>query len=393
MKIAMIGQKGMPAHYGGVERHVHDLSVRLVEIGHEVIAYSRKWYPEILKKDVNGVNIAFTPSLHTKHLDAITHTFTSTIHALFQDYDVIHYHGVGPSLLSWIPRILKPRAKIIITFHSIDRYHQKWNMIAKFFLRLGERAACTFAHETITVSQSLQKYCVNEFGKDTAYIPNGVYIPEYEIGNNLIDKFGLEKDNYLVMVSRLVPHKGAHLLIEAFHNLKAHNADDPKIKNLKLAIVGGEVYTNEYVKQLHLQASNVNDIVFTDFQSGDMLEQLYKNALTLVHPSLNEGLPITVLQAMSYNKPVLVSTIPEHLELINNPRALFYENDVDSIERCMDEFLNTSAEQRSAMGKKNLETIEEEYAWNIIAPQVEKVYAVPTKRQAKRTARLSQLPV
>lgn len=374
----MIGQKGIPALYGGVEKHVQDLAVRLAK-SNDVTAYSRKWYSPNLDSQFEGVNIIYTPTIHTKHLDTIGHTFTATIHAIFQKYDIIHYHGVGPSLLSWIPRVFSPKTKVVSTFHSIDRYHQKWNFVAKLFLRLGEWTTCVFANKTISVSESIRQYCLNEFDKDTTYIPNGVNEVGRQIGNENIKQFSLEKNNYFVMVSRLVPHKGAHFLIEAFHKLKAQYPDDKKIQKLKLAIVGGSAYTDDYIKKLHIQASNVNDIIFTDFQSGETLEELYANSLALVHPSLNEGLPITVLQAMSYSIPVLVSTIPEHLEVIKNPKMLFRENNVEALKKCLYDFLELREEERIEIGKENKQIIHKSYSWDVIVPQIEKLYSTLLK--------------
>lgn len=384
MRIAMIGQKGMPAHYGGVEKHVHDLSVHLVSHGHDVTVYSRTWYAPHSQKNIDGVSIVYTPSIHTKHLDAITHTLTSTLHALTQQYDVIHYHGVGPALLSWLPRLLTPKTKVVVTFHSIDRYHQKWNWFARLILRLGEFAACRCAHETISVSQSLYQYCLNEFNAHTAYIPNAVNMHTRPVSDHYISQFGLAKNKYLVMVSRLVPHKGAHILIEAFNNLKKHHPGDSVIQELKLAIVGGSTYTDEYVRQLHLQASLLNDVIFTDFQSGEALEQLYAHARALVHPSLNEGLPITVIQAMSYSMPVIVSTIPEHLELVHDSRVLFKENDVDSLEQELYQFLNLSEDERKHIGDANRRVVEKGYSWENILPQIVDVYEKGNTKQQKR---------
>jgi len=158
MKIAMIGQKGIPAKYGGIEQHVQELSLRLVQAGQKVTVYSRKWYTEEGNHDFHGINVEITPNIHTNHLDAISHTFASTLDAIIQKYDIIHYHGVGPALLSWIPRVFAPNIKVVTTFHCIDRQHQKWGFFAKLMLRIGERAACKFAHETITVSRSLPNY-------------------------------------------------------------------------------------------------------------------------------------------------------------------------------------------------------------------------------------------
>src|SRR3989338_8695130 len=382
MKIAMIGQKGMPAGYGGVEAHVHGLAVHLKQAGHDVTVYSRSWYTGFSEtKTVEGVVCQYIPTIKTKHLDTITHTLLSTLHAVFQRFDVIHYHGVGPSLVSWIPRLLSPKTNVVTTFHSIDRYHEKWGFLSRLFLRLGEWTACFFAHETITVSQSLGRYCEKEFHKETIYIPNAVS-PQSQsrINREPLKKFGLLHEPYMVMISRLIPHKGAHLLIEAFHNLKMNHADDPMIKNLKLAIVGGSVYTDEYIRDLHLQAAPCNDIIFTDFQTGETLDALYRNAIALVHPSLNEGLPITVLKAMALGKPVLVSNIPEHLELLHDPRAIFVQNDVRTMEITLYEFLCLPKEEKESMGNANARLVETSYSWRMILPQIIAVY----ERQSTR---------
>ncbi len=386
MKIAMIGQKGLPAIYGGVEKHVHDLSTRLVKAcpelcrgaGHEVTVYAREWYTPKNMKEYEGVKIKHLPSIHTKHLDAISHTFLATINAMLNDFDVIHYHGVGPSLLAWIPRLFSPKTLVVSTFHSIDRYHQKWNWLAKLFLRLGEKAACKFPNKTVTVSKSLRQYCLNEFGAETIYIPNGVSLPNRQTDTTYIAELGLAKNQYLTMISRLVPHKGAHLLIEAFNRLKKNYPENEQIRNLKLAIVGGPAYTDNYVKNLHLQAAENNQIIFTDFQSGEALKELYASALALIHPSLNEGLPITVLSAMAYSKPVLLSGIPEHRELIEDNRLIFRENDVDDLLKKLLDFLNLPNEEKEKIGDENRRVIEKNYDWDRLVEKIIGVYEQKT---------------
>ncbi|HQF57143.1 MAG TPA: glycosyltransferase family 4 protein [Candidatus Magasanikbacteria bacterium] len=378
MRIAMIGQKGIPAIQGGIERHVHDLSLGLVEKGQDVTVYARKWYTPEEKKSFAGIKIKHLPSIRTKHLDAISHTFFATLHAIKNNFDVIHYHGVGPSLLAWIPRIFAPRTLVITTFHCIDRYHQKWNPLAKLILHLGEKTACFFPHKTIVISQGLQKYCLEKYNKETIYIPNGIN-PIEETDSDKITQFGLKKDEYLVMISRLIPHKGAHILIEAFNNLKKNNPENKTIQNLKLAIVGGSAFTDDYVRQLHELASSNNQIIFTDFQSGKTVDQLYANSLALVHPSLNEGLPITVIQAMSHGKPVLLTDIAEHLELNTNDNLIFKENDVQDLEEKMLYFINLNDEEKKSFGIENKQIIEENYLWKNLIPKVIEVYQRKTR--------------
>lgn len=371
----MIGQKGIPAIHGGVEKHVHDLSVRLVARDNTVAVYARTWYTGHAGIDtVEGVTRIHTPTIKTKHLDTIVHVLTSSIHAVWNGYDVIHYHGVGPALLSWIPRVFSPKTRVITTLHSLDRMHQKWNWFARAILRLGEKAVVAFAHETITVSKSLQNYMKSEYEALTTYIPNGVEMPKKITTTTHLASFGLMPQNYIVMISRLVPHKGAHVLIEAFKQFKTRHADNTRIQSLKLAIVGGAAYTDDYVKSLHMSASAMNDIVFTDFQSGESLAELYQHATLMVHPSMNEGLPITVLQGMSYSIPVLLSSIPEHKEIIKDTRVFFKENDVESLVLKLEAFMKLNATEKQSMGRENRAIIAEKYNWADIVVSVEKVY-------------------
>lgn len=371
MKIAMIGQKGMPAIYGGVEKHVQDLASRLVLVGHKVIVYSRKWYTKKENCEINGVTIKHLPSIHTKHLDTITHSFLATIHAIIFHCDVIHYHGVGPSLMAWVPRLFAPKTKVIVTFHSIDRYHQKWGWFAKSILRLGEWSACRLSHETIAVSKGLYNYCLNEFKKETIYIPNGVELNTSSTGDEFITRFGLQKNEYLLMVSRLIPHKGAHVLIAAFNAFKKANPNN----KLKLAIVGGSVYTDKYSTALREIALDNNDIVFTGFQSGQTLNALYDNCTALIHPSFNEGLPITVLQAMAASRPVLLSAIEAHLELSQNSEIFFKENHVSNLKNKLEEFISWDSEKIKKIGEENRRTVIENYNWEKIVTDTISVYS------------------
>lgn len=371
MKIAMIGQKGIPALYGGIERHVEELSAELVTQGHEIVAYARNWYAAKKTSSYRGIRLIYTPTIKTKHLDAIIHTFVSTLHAICKEKpDAIHYHGVGPSLMSWIPRVFAPKIKVVATFHCIDRYHQKWGAFARLALWLGERAACYFPHETVAVSKTIQNYCLNEYHTNTVYNPNGVSVIE-NTDAKYLDKWNIQSKKYLLMVSRLVKHKGAHYLINAWQRAKK---DSPEtLKDLKLVIVGGSSFTDDYVRHLQKMAASDNSIIFTDWQSGAALDALYANALMLVHPSENEGLPITVLQAMASGRPALVSDIPEHQEVITDCRFWSANASVFSLAKKIVELVKNPVLLEET-GQKNLQTVKTNYRWDDIAKRTAVVY-------------------
>ncbi|MFH1046894.1 MAG: glycosyltransferase family 4 protein [Patescibacteria group bacterium] len=371
MRIAMVGQKGIPTHFGGIERHVEHLSIRLGKAGHEVLVYTRSWFGSANDNYAQGVRAVVTPTCHTKHLDAIVHTFTSTLHAIRANVDVIHYHGVGPSLLSWLPRVFAPHIKVVATFHCIDRHHQKWNVLAQFILGIGERFACLFPHRTIAVSQILQEYCREKFNAQVDYVPNGIQPPSaLAFGDTkTLDKFGLEPDGYIVLVSRLVRHKGVHHLINAYRELQQSGKTGGK----KCVIVGGSAFTDDYVDELLTLVEGDADIVFTGYQEGRELAALFANAYLVVHPSESEGLPIAVLEAMSYGKTVLASDIPENLEVTRNHGMNFRNRDAHDLAKKL-EFLFGTPSFVTALGEEARRFVEVEYHWDDIARSVNQVY-------------------
>lgn len=370
MKIAMIGQKGIPTRFGGIERHVEELSAELAARGHEVLVFCRSWYVWPIR-DYRGVRCIKTWSLPTKHLDAITHTFTSIVRAIKEKVDVFHFHGVGPSLLVWLPKLLRPTAKVVVTFHCIDRHHQKWGWLARFMLHLGERVACTSPDATISVSKTLETYCRLSYGVTTKYIPNGAQIHLDAADETLLKPLDLEPQKYLMMCARIVRHKGAHILIEAWKRLKTMN---PKlVAEMKLAIVGGSAFTDQYVDQLHTLAKDEPSIVFTGNQSGATLHALFANSYANVHPSESEGLPIAVLEAMAYGKCVLSSDIPENLEVTEEHGLTFQTGNVKDLAEKLKMILE-SPDLVRAVGQEARTHIAKHYDWKDIAETTEYLY-------------------
>jgi len=372
MKIAMIGQKGIPAQFGGVETHVLELATRLMRLGHSVTAYGRSWYVPKGTDRVNGIRVVRTPSIRTKHLDTITASFFAVMHAaIFVRPDVYHFHGVGPSLLAWIPRIFAPRATVVTTFHSIDRTHEKWGWISRTALRIGERAAFVFADETIAVSKSLTKYGEREYGRRATYIPNGITPVRTSTEPLLLSPFGLEPFQYVAMIARLVPHKGAHTLIAAWQLAMKRQPD--VMKDIKLAVVGGSAFTDAYVRKLHAMAAHDDSIVFTGFQRGDTLTALFSGARFMVHPSTSEGLPIAVLEEMSHGKAVIAADIPETMEVVGDYGVPFPQGDIETLADAILDLVQDPM-QAAAIGHAARTFVEDEYHWDDIAQETAALY-------------------
>jgi glycosyltransferase involved in cell wall biosynthesis len=370
MKIAMIGQKGIPTKFGGVETHVEKLALRLGALGHEVTVYTRAWYAAPQADFAPGVRTVLTPSLHTKHLDAITHTFTSTLHAIADGAEIIHYHGVGPSLLAWIPRLFAPRVRVISTFHSIDRKHQKWGIIARLALGIGEWTACRLPHTTITISQGLRSYCFDRYFCDTHYIPNGVDVPTGASGAATPKALGLELNRYFITTGRLIRLKGIHHLIAGFLKVKAAGA----LRGMKLVIVGDSAYSDAYVHELKAMAAGHDEIVFAGYRQGRELEELLAYAYAAVHPSETEGLSLSLLEEMAHGKTVLASDIPGNTEALGQCGVTFRNKDAHDLAGKLAALIADPA-YAAANGAASRERVRRQYAWDDIAAATDQLYA------------------
>ncbi len=369
MKIVFIGQKGIPAHNGGVEKYVENLSANLVQQGHEVLVYARQQYNAGIK-EYKGVRIISLPSLPGKNFEAISHTLFACFDLWFRKVDVINFESIGPSSLVWLVRLLKPRTPIVFTFHCQDYYHQKWGRFAKWYLHFGEKTGCKLAHRTITVSKGLNKYAREKYNIDPVYIPNGVSAPEI-VSVSQIRRWGLEKDSYIVAISRLIRHKGLHYLIEAYKQLKTDK---------KLVIVGEGSYTNDYVQELYKLAEGNDNIIFTGNQSGRILGELFSNAYTFVQPSESEGLSISLLEAMSYHKACLVSDIDANTEALGDTGLVFQNKNIKDLADKLDYLLKNPAEVVQ-MGQRASTRVHKEYNWKDIAQNVIEVYNSLTSKK------------
>lgn len=360
MKIAFIGQKGIPARNGGVDRHVENLAAFLSAKGNEVIVYNRRNYlPEEIK-EWKKIKLIHLPFIDNKNLAAITHGFLATINAIFKKVDVIHYHGIGPALLTWIPRLLAPKIKIITTLHSFDYGNDKWSGFAKFMLKLGESFMCRYSHKIIVLTELMHDYILQRYGQESIVIPNGAFIRKSSSQKQLI-AFGLKPQKYIISVCRLIRLKGLQYVIKAFE--KTNNSD------IKLVIVGD----GEYKSELEKLAKNNPQIVFTGNQEGEALDELYTNALMFIQSSEMEGLSISLLEAMAHGLPCLASDIIANREAGENTVSYFKSKDIEDIKNNLEKMLSNQNEL-TELGKKAKSRAEENFDWEKISEKVMEVY-------------------
>lgn len=325
MNISMFGQKKIPSRSGGVEIVVGELCTRMVKLGHSVKCYNRSenisyWVKSKLtnNKAYKGVDCFNVLTMNFKGLAAMTSSFFAAIRSSFDNSEVVHIHAEGPAFMSWLPKLLRKR--VIVTIHGLDHQRQKWGKFASWYIRQGEKNAVKYADEIVVLSCEMQRYFWENYHRSTHYIPNGVSKHRITKADSITSEWGLRKDDYILFVGRLVPEKGIHYLIEAYKKISTEK---------KLVIVGESSNTDEYVKRLK-ETANTNTL-FLGFQTGKKLMELFSNAYIYCLPSDLEGMPLSLLEGMSYGNCCVVSDIAECTEVVEDNAVVFRKSDVSDL--------------------------------------------------------------
>lgn len=369
LKIAMLGHKRIPSREGGIEIVVEELCTRMVEQGHDVTCYNRKGH-HVSGKDFDnevsdtykGIKIKNVFTIDKRGIAAMTASVTGAIAAAFGKFDVVHFHAEGPCAMLWLPKLLGKRC--IATIHGLDHQRAKWGKLASTYIMLGEKCAVKFADEIIVLSEGVQKYFMDTYGRKTRFIPNGVNRPVLRKADIIKEKFGLEKDSYLLFLGRLVPEKGIRYLIEAFKQVQTDK---------KLVIAGGSSDTEEFAEELKQLAEEDNRLLFTGFVQGAELDELYSNAYVYTLPSDLEGMPLSLLEAMSYGNCCLVSDIEECTSVVEDKAMIFKKSDVKDLKEKLQEACEDS-EMVAGYKKEAADFICEKYSWDDVVRKTEKLY-------------------
>jgi len=339
-------------------------------MGNKVTIYSRKGYCDETISEYNGIKIVPLRTINTKHLEASFHTFWALLHAVFSDADIIHFHAQGPCIFTWIPKLLAPNKKLVFTCHGLDWQRNKWNKAAQAVIKFGELMSARLFDLQVMVSKTLEDYYRKTYGINPVTIYNGTAIHEKFPANIIQEKYGLNSGDYLLFIGRLVPEKAPHRLIKAFKNVKTDK---------KLVIAGGSSATDEYENYLKYLAQDDDRIIFTSYIYGDELREMYSNAYMYVSASELEGLPLTLLEAMSYDLPCLVSNIPPHLEVLGtkNEYGLIFDLEREfDLEEKLTFALNLPKRKLIQLGENAKELIKTKYSWKIAAKKLEQLYAM-----------------
>jgi len=368
MKIAMIGHKRIPSREGGIEIVVEKLVTQLIQNGHTVDVYNRRGRhvsggghaAGTREKYYQGARIYSIPTLSARSLNAVVYAFLASVACLFHRYDIVHYHAEGPASMLVIPHFFGK--KTVVTIHGLDWQRDKWGGFATKYLMHGERIAVRYADEIIVLTRSAQEYFRERYHRETVFIPNGLDAPVCRAPCEITKRYGLNGGDYLLYLGRIVPEKGITYLLEAYRRLDT---------DVRLVIVGGGSHSGEYVSQVRQLAMEDSRVLLTGFLEGDILGELLSNCLLYIQPSDVEGMPLSLLEAISHNRRCLVSDIPENVETVTNFGAnyrTFPKGNIESLAEQLEQALTGGewGSEDASAGRG--------YTWDEIARQTLDLY-------------------
>ncbi len=371
IRIAMLGHKRIPSREGGIEIVVGELAKRIAEKGYEITCFNRSGHhvsgssfdTEKLT-EYQGVRLKDVWTFDKKGLAAMTASYSAAIRAAFGPYDVIHFHAEGPCAAMWIPKLFGK--KCIATIHGLDHQRAKWGRFASWYIQTGEKTAVRFADEIIVLSKNIQNYFMETYGRETVFIPNGISRPIKMYPDEITKKHGLNKDEYILFFGRLVPEKGIVYLIEAFKQISTDK---------KLVVAGGVSDSETFATEIQKLAADDPRILFTGFVQGQVMQELYSNAYFYVLPSDLEGMPLSLLEAMSYGNCCLTSDIPECTEVVGTHGLTFPQGNVSELANKLQELCD-SPQIVSSYKEDAADYICNRYNWDDITMQTLELYGI-----------------
>lgn len=363
ISVMVLGLRGFPQVQGGVETHAEHLYAELAQMGCDVEVIVRDSYQPRDNPDTwKGIRFKRLWAPRKKSLEAIVHSVLGVLYAAVRRPEVLHIHAIGPALVTPLARLFG--LKVVVTHHGPDYDRQKWGRAARTILRAGERFGMSFASQRIAISNTIRTLVRDKYARDSVLIPNGVTLPDMPATTGTLDKFGLTRGKYVLLVSRLVPEKRHLDLIRAF--------GEAGLDGWKLALVGASDHPDEYMMSVLDAAAGTPGVICTGFQSGLALRELYAHAGVFVLPSSHEGLPIALLEALSYGLPAIASDIPANLE-VRNPGLQFYP--LGDVGQLAGQLRERAKHVRDAVQAEAIQRqVAENYRWSAIARDTRLVY-------------------
>ena len=359
MKIAIMGIRGIPANYGGFETFAEEIAPRLVERGHEVTVYGRSNNIKYIDEFYKGVRIVILPTISHKYFDTVAHSFLTTLHGLFNKYDVILFCNSANSVYTFLPRVMG--TKVVINVDGLEWKRAKWNVFGKNFYKISEFLSTILPNAVVTDSKEIQYYYEKKFKKKSTFIPYGAPTQKAQTKESL-EQFDLEPQSYLLYVSRFEPENNTHLVLKAFEQVKTDK---------KLVMIGGAPYSASYIK--NLKSTTDPRIVFTGFVYGTAYKELQSNSYFYIQATQAGGTQPALLDGMGHGNCILANDVPQHREVLSDAGIYFTKNNKDDLSAKM-KWLCDHPEIVEKYKKISIKRVREKYSWNKVTQDYENLF-------------------
>lgn len=359
LRIAIMGIRGIPANYGGFETFAEHLSIRLVNLGHDVTVYGRSNSIKYEGEYFHGVRLVILPTISHKYFDTVAHTFLCVVHALKERYDVILICNSANSIFSFIPRLAG--TPVALNVDGLEWKRAKWNFLGRWFYIISEYLATMLPTEVVTDARDIEKYYLEKFGTRSTYIPYGTPVGRVET-REVLRKFNLQPQHYVLYVSRMEPENNAHLVVKAFEKVKT---------DLKLVMVGDAPYNGKYIEDL--KRTQDPRIIFTGYVFGPGYRELQSNAYFYVQATEVGGTHPALLEGMGHGNCVLANDVPEHREVLGDA-GFFFRTDLNGNLHDQMQYLLDNPRLVRAAGEKAQARVVEHYTWDKITSDYEKLF-------------------
>ena len=359
MKIAILGTRGIPANYGGFETFAEECAAGLVARGHRVTVYGRSHYVDSSLRRHRGVDLVILPALRFKHLDTISHTFVSVLHALFHGFDLVLICNAANSVFAWLPRIFGIR--VVVNVDGIERLRLKWNWVGRGWYHLSEYFSIWFPNAIVNDASVIQRYYREQHAKSSVFIPYGA-ITEKPSGRAKLDELGLTAGEYFLYVSRLEPENNAHLVVQAFEKVRTSK---------RLVVVGDAPYARAYIAAV--KSTHDPRILFPGAIYGPGYRELMSHACCYIHATEVGGSHPALLEAMGQGSMIIANGTPENLEVLGQAGVAYRKNDPDDLARLVQDVADSPSKYES-FRHTALERALTEYSWDSVVSEYEHLF-------------------
>jgi glycosyltransferase involved in cell wall biosynthesis len=372
LKIGILGTRGIPANYGGFETFAEECGAGLAARGHEVVVYGRSHYIPRGLRSYRNVRLVVLPTLRGKYTDTLAHTFLSVLHSLFQDFDAILICNAANSVYAWVPRLTG--TPVAVNVDGVERRRQKWNAAGKFYYWLSEHFSLWFPNVIVTDARVIEDYYRNRYGAASVFIPYGA-VTDPAIGREALDHLGLTPRSYFLYVSRLEPENNAHLVIQAYEQVRTTKP---------LVVVGDAPYAADYIRRLK-QTKDAR-IIFPGAIYGSGYRQLLSHAFCYIHATEVGGTHPALIEAMGQANLVIANGTPENSEVVGNTGIVYKMNDGAELRKTLQGVEDDPAPYEPLRAAARAR-IEEKYSWCSIVTQYEQLFAGLIKRHSDKPPR------